>query len=92
VNNFQPWPNYDPYFNTYNPGWKHHLNFSYKIEPLPFLYANARPIPPCFQRPRFPQQAPPPQKSNLESMFESVLLAQQEQDEYIKLLASKVDL
>jgi len=31
-------------------------------------------------------------KSNLESMLESVLLAQQKQDEYIKQLASKVDL
>jgi len=49
---------------------------------------NARP-PPGFPRPRFPQQAP--QKSNLEAMMESMLLAQQKQDEYIKQLASKVD-
>ena len=49
---------------------------------------NAR-RPPGFQRPPFPQQAP--QKSNLEAMMENILLAQQKQDEYIKQLASKVD-
>ena len=43
-----------------------------------------------FQRPHFPP--PPSQKSNLESILESVLLAQQEQDEYIKQLASRIDL
>ena len=42
-----------------------------------------------FQRPHFPPQAP--QKSNLEAMIESILMAQQKQDEYIKQLASKVD-
>ena len=52
--------------------------------PLPFPQANARLAPPGFQRPTFPPQAPPPQKSNLESMLESVLLTQQKQDEYIK--------
>jgi len=49
---------------------------------------NAR-QPPGFQRPPFPHQAPP--KSNLEAMMESMLLAQQKQDEYIKQFASKVD-
>jgi len=49
---------------------------------------NARP-PPGFQRPHFPSQIP--QKSNLEAMMESILMARQEQDEYIKQLASKVD-
>ena len=37
----------------------------------------------------FPQQVP--QKSNLEAMMESMLLVQQKQNEYIKQLASKVD-
>jgi len=36
VNNFQPRPNHDPYSNSYNSGWKHHPNFSYRTEPLPF--------------------------------------------------------
>ena len=49
---------------------------------------NARP-PPGFQRPPFPPQVP--QKSNLEAMMESMLMAQQKQDGYIKQLASKVD-
>ena len=91
VNNFQPRPSNDPYSNSYNPGWKQHPNFSYRADPLPFPQNNARP-PPGFQRPSFPPQAPPPQKSNLESMLESVLLAQQKQDEYMKQLAYKVDL
>ena len=45
--------------------------------------------PPSFQRPQFPSQMP--QKSNLELMMENILIAQQERDEYIKQLASKVD-
>jgi len=49
---------------------------------------NAR-QPPEFRRPPFPQHAP--LKFNLEAMMESMLLAQQKQDEYIKELASKVD-
>jgi len=51
-------------------------------------HMNAR-QPPGFQRPTFPQQAP--QKSNLEAMMESMHLAHQKQDEYIKQLAFKVD-
>ena len=86
VNNFQP------YSNSYNPGRKQHPNFSYRTDPVPFPQANARPAPPGFRRLTFPSQAPLPQKSNLESMLDSVLLAQQKQDEYIKQLASKVDL
>ena len=46
--------------------------------------------PPRFQRPPFPQQAP--EKSNLQAIMESMLLARQKQDEYIKQLASKVDM
>ena len=42
-----------------------------------------------FQRPSYPQQAP--QKSNLETMMENMLLVQQKQDKYIKQLASKVN-
>jgi len=70
VNNFQP------YSNSYNPGRKQHPNFSYRTDPVPFPQANARPAPPGFQRPSFPPPIPPSQKSNLESMLESVLLAQ----------------
>jgi len=45
-------------------------------------------LPPRFQRPPFPQQAP--QKSNIEAMIESMLLTQQRLDEYTKQLTSKV--
>ena len=27
---------YDPYSNTYNPGWKEHPNFSYVAKPFGF--------------------------------------------------------
>jgi len=54
VNNFQPRSNHNPYSNSYNPGWRLHLNFSYRNEPLPFPQANARPTPPGFQKPPFP--------------------------------------
>ena len=46
-------------------------------------------LPLGFRRLPFPQQAS--QKSNLEAMMKSMLLAQQKQDEYIKQLASEVD-
>jgi len=49
---------------------------------------NTKPSP-GFQRLHLPSQVP--QKSNLEAMMESMLMAQQKQDEYIKQLASKVD-
>jgi len=90
ANNFNPRLNNDPYSNTYNPGWKNHPNFPYGPNPSPpnLPQMNARP-PSGFQRPPFPQQAP--QKSNLEAVMESILLTQQKQDEYIKQLASKVD-
>jgi len=39
--------------------------------------------PPDFQRPPFPSQMP--QKANLELMMENMLIAQQKQDEYIKV-------
>ena len=42
-----------------------------------------------FQRHTLPSIAP--QKSNLETMMESIFLAQQMQNEYIKQLASKID-
>ena len=42
-----------------------------------------------FQRPPYPQRAP--QKSNLETMMKTMLLMQEKQDEYMKQLASKVD-
>ena len=75
VNNFNPRLTNDPYFNTCNPGWRNHPNLSYKSNPNPsnLPQVNTRP-PPEFQRLSFPQQAP--QKSNLETMMENMLLVQ----------------
>ena len=90
VNNFNPRPTNDPYSSTYNPGWRNHPNFFCRANPNPssMPQLNTR-QPPGFQRPPFPQQFP--SKSNLKAMMESMLLAQQKQDEYIKQLAPKVD-
>jgi len=73
VNNFNMRPTNDPYFNTYNLGWRNDPNLSYRPNSnspnLPQM--NARP-PSRFERPPFPQQVP--QKSNLEAMMESMLI------------------
>ena len=55
VQNFNPRSTNDPYSNTYNLGWKNHLNFSYRFDPNPSNVPpmNARP-PPGFQRLPFP--------------------------------------
>jgi len=75
VQNFNSRLTNDPYSNTYNPGWKNHPNFSYgsnsKLSNVPLM--SARP-PPSSQRPTFPSQIP--QKSNLEAMMDSMLIAQ----------------
>jgi len=57
IQNFNPRPANDPYSSIYNPGWKNHLNFSYRSSPNPsnVPHMNARP-PPGFQRPPFPSQ------------------------------------
>jgi len=74
VQNFNPRSTNNPYSNTYDSGWKNHLNFLYRLNPntvnMPLI--NAR-VPPGFQRPSFPSQMP--QKSNLEVMMENMLMA-----------------
>ena len=74
-------PPFNPYSNTYNEGWRHHPNFSYKnpnasLNP-PSLYHQPPPTynqqPPGFQKPP-PQNSP--QKSNLESMMENFIATQ----------------
>ncbi|XP_021750418.1 uncharacterized protein LOC110716092 [Chenopodium quinoa] len=72
---------YDPYSNTYNEGWKHHPNFSYKntqAQQNPPQPNNYNPPPPGFQqRPPNTQQPmqPEPQKSSLEVTLESFITA-----------------
>ncbi|XP_021738233.1 uncharacterized protein LOC110704734 [Chenopodium quinoa] len=72
---------YDPYSNSYNEGWKHHPNFSYKNtqaqqNPPPSPRPNNYNSPPGFQqRPPMNQQPTQllPQKSSLELMMESFI-------------------
>ena len=67
------------YSNNYNPGWKNHLNLSYKNKNV--LYAPK--APPGFQEPTqaAPHAAPhttpqAPRKSNLKIMMENFVAAQ----------------
>ncbi|KAL0374403.1 UNVERIFIED_CONTAM: Retrovirus-related Pol polyprotein from transposon.6 [Sesamum radiatum] len=57
--------NFNPYSNTYNPGWRSHPNFSWSNNQQ---QGPARPLPP---------RQPPPQepKSNLEEMFSKFITA-----------------
>ncbi|XP_031282520.1 uncharacterized protein LOC116141123 [Pistacia vera] len=50
-----PQRKYDPYSNTYNPGWRDHPNFSYGARP-PFQHFQPRP------------PAPPPQQTSTSSV------------------------
>ncbi|KAK8586121.1 hypothetical protein V6N13_130645 [Hibiscus sabdariffa] len=59
---------YNPYGNTYNPGWKDHPNFSYA--------QNQRPNQVSQQRP-FQKQYQQPQKTSLESMIEKMVVSQE---------------
>ncbi|XP_021763702.1 component of gems protein 1-like [Chenopodium quinoa] len=79
--NSNPKRPYDPHSNTYNEGWKHHPNFSYKNtqaqqNPPPppprnnnYNPPGFQPRPPLVQQPMEPMHQPP-QKSNLELMME----------------------
>ncbi|XP_021737859.1 uncharacterized protein LOC110704387 [Chenopodium quinoa] len=75
---------YDPYSNSYNEGWKHHPNLSYKNTqaqqnpsppPPPQPNNYNQPLPGLQQRPSMNQQPmqPQPQKSSLEVMIESFI-------------------
>ncbi|XP_024200473.1 uncharacterized protein LOC112203783 [Rosa chinensis] len=75
----QPRQKYDPYLNTYNPGWKDHPNFCWNnndnvVRPTQGVYN----MPPGFQAPRQQayQQAPPQQASSksLEDMLKDMAL------------------
>nr|XP_027103201.1 uncharacterized protein LOC113724507 [Coffea arabica] len=57
---------YDPYFNTYNPGWRDHPNFSYGNKPQN-SFSNR---PSGFQQPWQPQ--PQPSSSNSGSSLEDI--------------------
>ncbi|KAM1235126.1 hypothetical protein ACFX2J_004634 [Malus domestica] len=53
-------PRSDPYSNTYNPGWRDHLNFNWKEPQQPQQQGGYRQPPPgIYQRPFVPPQVPP---------------------------------
>ncbi|XP_071940019.1 uncharacterized protein [Coffea arabica] len=58
---------YDPYSNTYNPGWRDHRNFSYGNRPQNSLSNR----PPGFQQPW--QQKPQPPPANSSSSLEDIV-------------------
>ncbi|XP_071939051.1 uncharacterized protein [Coffea arabica] len=58
---------YDPYSNTYNPGWRDHSNFSYGNRPQNSLSNR----PPGFQQPWQPK--PQPSSSNAGSSLEDIV-------------------
>ncbi|XP_027076998.1 uncharacterized protein [Coffea arabica] len=62
-----PHRQYDPYSNTYNPGWRDHPNFSYGNRPQN-AFSNR---PPGFQQPW--QSKPQPSSSNSGSFLEDIV-------------------
>ncbi|XP_057248258.1 uncharacterized protein LOC130590231 [Beta vulgaris subsp. vulgaris] len=74
-------PQNNPYSNTFNPGWKHHPNFSYKNnqpQPPPTNYSQ----PPGFQqRPPF-NPSSSSSRPNLETIMENLASSQAKQVEY----------
>ncbi|KAK8546778.1 hypothetical protein V6N13_093821 [Hibiscus sabdariffa] len=72
---------YNPYSNTYNPGWRDHPNLSYAPNPKP----NFQPRPPQYQ---------PPYKSTMEALLDQLVQSQtqtnsrmQEVEKQVSLLA-----
>ena len=56
---------YDPYSNTYNPGWRDHPNFKWREPQQPAQQGGFRQNPPGFYtKPYAPQQAPQPSASS----------------------------
>ncbi|KAJ9178593.1 hypothetical protein P3X46_010467 [Hevea brasiliensis] len=92
----------NPYSNTYNPGWRNHPNFSWsnqQNQPINKQHGYKPPAPPGFQnrgqnfaQPSLPLQPQQPElKMTMETMMEGFLAAQQQQNELIKQLTSRMD-
>ena len=56
-------PQYDPYSNTYNPGWRDHPNMKWREPQQPVQQGGFRQNPPGFPR-QYQQNQPPPASSN----------------------------
>ncbi|XP_057515550.1 uncharacterized protein LOC130797049 [Amaranthus tricolor] len=73
---------YNPYSNTFNPGWRDHPNFSYRNNNSQNPSSSYN-VPSGFQqRPPFPPQQQHPSKSNLESLMENFIATQSKQNEH----------
>ncbi|XP_019200117.1 PREDICTED: uncharacterized protein LOC109193754 [Ipomoea nil] len=64
----QPQRNYDPYSNTYNPGWRDHPNFSYKPRPQFPQFHPRQPI----QQPSSSQQSSSNSGMSLEDIVKTL--------------------
>ncbi|XP_026459719.1 uncharacterized protein LOC113360425 [Papaver somniferum] len=72
---FEGRPKFDPYSNTYNPGWRHNPNFSWSKGAQQGVPSSNPP--PCFHRNQTQFQEPSPVDHKLTSLEESMkLLAQ----------------
>ncbi|XP_031116495.1 uncharacterized protein LOC116020153 [Ipomoea triloba] len=65
----QPQRNYDPYSNTYNPGWRDHPNFSYKPRPQ---FPQFQPRQPIQQQSSSSQQPSSNSSMSLEDIVKSL--------------------
>ncbi|XP_031120219.1 uncharacterized protein LOC116023362 [Ipomoea triloba] len=65
----QPQRNYDPYSNTYNPGWRDHPNLSYKPRPQ---FSQFQPRQPIQQQPSSSQQPSSNSSMSLEDIVKSL--------------------
>ncbi|XP_031096820.1 uncharacterized protein LOC116001056 [Ipomoea triloba] len=71
----QPQRNYDPYSNTYNPGWRDHPNFSYKPRPQ---FPQFQPRQPIQEQPSSSQQPSSNSSMSLEDIVKSLAINTQQ--------------
>ncbi|XP_031095193.1 uncharacterized protein LOC115999484 [Ipomoea triloba] len=71
----QPQRNYDPYSNTYNPGWRDHPNFSYKPRPQ---FPQFQPRQPIQQQSSSSQQPSSNSSMSLEDIVKSLAINTQQ--------------
>ncbi|XP_031108716.1 uncharacterized protein LOC116013208 [Ipomoea triloba] len=71
----QPQRNYDPYSNTYNPGWRDHPNFSYKPHPT---FPQFQPRQPIQEQPSSSQQPSSNSSMSLEDIVKSLAINTQQ--------------
>lgn len=83
---FQPRPKFDPYSNTYNPGYHYHPNFSWKQNSQP--QQNVQPQN-TFQQFSQPQQAPP--KASLEDNLNKFIQASHQRFKTVEASMKRIE-